>query len=165
MCGFVVLELLKNKARRNVRDTFRLETHQAWPTDQNYVLTLWRAASAPSGSAVVRLVSTLQERRIRLWMVISGPNPLSDSVPRSDQLLGETSGGDQWNRVTFDFSGLLHWFPVSIDPIAGLRLNVDQAFSHDRAARYWRDTGVFPRRKLALLGDTHTHTHTHTQHR
>ena len=41
------------------------------------------------------------------------PDPLSDSVVRSGQLLRETRGADQWNRSLNDFIDLLHRFPPS----------------------------------------------------
>ena len=42
-----------------------------------------------------------------------GPDPLSDSVRRSDQSLQETNGADQRNWVSFDFIGRLYWFPAA----------------------------------------------------
>ena len=55
-----------------------------------------------------------------------GSDPLSDSVPRSDQLPRETSGANQRNRVSFDFIGPLHWFPVATDRIVVLSPKVDR---------------------------------------
>ena len=49
-----------------------------------------------------------------------GPDPHSDSVLRSDELLQETSGVDRWNKVKTDFIGPLHWFSAATDQIARL---------------------------------------------
>ena len=51
-------------------------------------------------------------------------DPLSDLVPLSDQLMQETSGGDQWNTASFDSIGPVHWFPPATDRVVGLSLTV-----------------------------------------
>ena len=58
-----------------------------------------------------------------------GPDPLSDSVRRSDQLLRGTSGADQSTQRKRDFTGPLHWSPIATDGIVGLRLKVDWGLS------------------------------------
>ena len=55
------------------------------------------------------------------------PNPLSDSVMRSDQLLRETSGADQRKHLPLnDFLGSLHWLPIATDRITRLSQKVDK---------------------------------------
>ena len=55
-----------------------------------------------------------------------GSSPLSDTVMWSDQLLWETSGGNQWNWSWNDFIGPLHWFSVVTDQITRLSQKADQ---------------------------------------
>ena len=54
-----------------------------------------------------------------------GASPVLDLVWRSDRLLREISGADQWNHVSFDFIGPTYWFPVATDWIIGLSLKVE----------------------------------------
>ena len=66
-----------------------------------------------------------------------GPNPLPDSIVRSDQLLREISKADQRNRSSNDLLrisvwsrndciGPLHWFPVATKLNARLSQKVDR---------------------------------------
>ena len=48
-----------------------------------------------------------------IWCESPGPHPRSDSVARSNRLLRETSGADQWNHLKTDFTGPFHWFTSS----------------------------------------------------
>ena len=50
---------------------------------------------------------------------------LFDSVQRSDQLLPETSGADEWSRVSLDNIGPPHWYSVATDRIVGPSPKVD----------------------------------------
>ena len=50
---------------------------------------------------------------------------LTHEVVRSNQLLGETSEADQWNRPWNDFIGSLQWSPVAKDRISRLNQKVD----------------------------------------
>ena len=42
--------------------------------------------------------------------VFYSPDPLSDSLVRSEHLLQETSGVDQWHQSWNGFTGSFHWF-------------------------------------------------------
>ena len=60
-----------------------------------------------------------------------GPDPLSDSVRQSDQLPRETRRADQWNRLSFDFIGLVS---IETDRIVGLSPKVDQSVRKGKEA-------------------------------
>ena len=62
-------------------------------------------------------------------LAFKDPDPHWHSVLRSEQLLQETRGVDQWNHTMRDFIDPLHWFPVATDQIVGLSLKVDRVLS------------------------------------
>ena len=59
-------------------------------------------------------------------VTVERPQPTVRLSRRSHQLLWETSEVDRWNRVSFEFAGLLRWFPVATDRIVGLSPTVDR---------------------------------------
>ena len=93
------------------------------------------------------------------------PDPLSDSVQRSDQLLRGTSGADPLNQSMRDFMGPLHWFPVATDRIAGLSLS-SETTNHVavRAARHMdRQAKADGRTDTAMSRDRHVGRHRQTR--
>ena len=78
-----------------------------------------RKQTTTKTSSLFRVQLSYPRWTIRRWCITCrGPDPLSDTARRSDQLQRETSGVDQWNHVFFDSIGSLLWSLFATERIA-----------------------------------------------